>query len=154
MRSFIRCLSGLAVLVTLLAGATAHNAAIGAPIDATRTAYLTRCGGCHGIEGVSAAAVVPDLRGQAGYFLCTPEGRDYMLRVPNVAMSMIPDDARLAAVMNFVVFRLAGASTPAHTAPFTAQEVHAARRQPLHSTDLAALRSVVLARAIAACEAR
>lgn len=121
-------------------------------IDATRTTYLTRCGGCHGIEGVSARAVVPDLRDQAGYFLCTSEGRNYMLRVPNVAMSMIPDDARLAAVMNFVVFGLGGASTPAHTTPFTASEVHEARAQPLRSTDLAGVRRAIFDRAILACQ--
>ena len=117
----------------------------------TQTLYLMRCGGCHGIEGRSASAVVPDLRDQVGLFLCSGEGRDYMLRVPNVAMSLIRDDAGLAGVMNFVVSQFGGRNIPADTRPFTAAEVHEARLQPLRATDLAALRRSILERAIDAC---
>ncbi len=123
-----------------------------AAFDATRTTYLTRCGGCHGIEGTSSAAIVPDLRDQVGLFLCTGEGRDYVMRVPNVAMSLIADDARLAAVLNYVVLRFGGIR-PSFLRPFTASEVHDARQRPLQSTDLQALRRAVLQRSVAACVA-
>ena len=135
-------------VVWLLLPLQAHA---GRAITATQTTYLERCGGCHGIEGVSAGAVVPDLRDQVGLFLCSAEGRDYMLRVPNVAMSLIRDDAKLAAVMNFVAFQFSGRNRPAHLVPFTADEVHAARQLPLRNTNLAALRTSILGRAIAAC---
>lgn len=123
------------------------------PIARTEAAYLMRCGGCHGVEGVSVPGLVPTLRDQVGIFACTAEGRDYMLRVPNVAMSRIDDDGLLAAVMNFVVFRLGGASTPARTLPYTAAQVHAARGRPFDSTDIEALRAQVMSRAIQACAA-
>ena len=122
----------------------------GDAIGHTQTLYLMRCGGCHGIEGRSASAVVPDLRDQVGLFLCSGEGRDYMLRVPNVSMSLIRDDAGLADVMNFVVFRFGG-RRPTNTRPFTAAEVHEARLQPLRATDLASLRRSILERATNAC---
>ncbi len=120
-------------------------------IDHTQTLYLMRCGGCHGIEGRSASAVVPDLRDQVGLFLCSDEGRSYMLRVPNVSMSLIRDDASLADVMNFVVLRFGGRNRPPGARLFTAAEMHEARLQPLRATDLAGLRRSILGRAIAAC---
>ena len=127
------------------------QAPAGTTISRTQTLYLMRCGGCHGIEGRSASAVVPDLRDQVGLFLCSAEGRNYMLRVPNVAMSLIHDDASLADVMNFVAFQFGGRNRPANTPPFTAAEVHEARGQPWRSIDLASLRRSVLERAITAC---
>lgn len=104
-----------------------------------------------GIEGVSARTFVPVLRDHVGTFLCSAEGRAYIGRVPGVSMSLIRDDQELADVMNFVLFRLGGASTPAGTKPFTAAEIHVARAQPIASTDLLALRAEVLARAAAQC---
>lgn len=121
------------------------------PIALVQSTYLMRCGGCHGIEGRSVPGLVPDLADQVGLFTCTTEGRDYMLRVPNVAMSRIDDDRLLAAVMNFVIFRLGGASTPQGTQPVTPEQVRLARAHPIDSTDLEALRAGVLMRAAKAC---
>ncbi|GBR05145.1 c-type cytochrome [Asaia siamensis] len=117
----------------------------------TVTNYLTHCGGCHGIEGISGRTFVPTLRDQVGWFVCSPEGRDYLVRVPGISMSLIRDDQELADVLNFVVFRLGGSSTPTGTRPFTAAEVHKLRAQPLQTDDLMALRAEVLSRARAAC---
>jgi mono/diheme cytochrome c family protein len=97
------------------------------PIGAAQSAYLMRCGGCHGIEGVSVPGLIPTLRGRVGALAGTARGRDYMLHLPNVAMSRL-DDATLASVLNFVVFGLGGASTAPGTLPFTAHQVHAALR--------------------------
>ena len=97
------------------------------PIGAAQSAYLMRCGGCHGIEGVSVPGLIPTLRGRVGALAGTAKGRDDMLHLPNVAMSRL-DDATLAAVLNFVVFGLGGASTAPGTPPFTAHQVHAALR--------------------------
>lgn len=117
----------------------------------TVTNYLTHCGGCHGIEGVSGKTFVPTLRDQVGQFTCSQEGRDYLVRVPGISMSLIRDDQDLADVLNFVLFRLGGNSTPTSTKPFTATEVHTLRAQPLQTDDLMALRAEVLSRARAAC---
>ncbi|WP_408870812.1 cystathionine beta-lyase [Gluconacetobacter takamatsuzukensis] len=118
-------------------------------LDQVRTTYLEKCGGCHGIEGLSGQTYIPTLRDRIGTLSCTPEGRAYLLTVPGVSMSLIRDDALMAQVMNFVLFDLGGHSTPAGTRPFTAEEVHTQRGHPLSTTDLPAVRAQVWARATA-----
>ncbi|WP_086640909.1 cytochrome c family protein [Acetobacter tropicalis] len=120
-------------------------------LDHTTTNYLTHCGGCHGIEGVSTRTFVPLLREHVGTFTCSAEGRAYIGRVPGVSMSLIRNDQDLADVLNFVLFRMGGVSTPAGTKPFTAAEIHNLRSQPIATTDLLSLRAEVLARAAAQC---
>lgn len=122
-----------------------------AAIDHTTATYLTYCGGCHGIDGRAPHTFVPDLSDRVGRFLCSPEGRAYVVRVPGVSMSMIRSDADLADVLNLVMTRMAGKSLPADARPFTAKEVHALRAEPLRTTELMAYRAGVLQRAVAQC---
>lgn len=103
-------------------------------LDPVMSDYVQQCGGCHGVQGASFPARVPQLRGRAGYFLCSDASRAYILRLPNVALSSL-SDARLAATMNFVVFGLGGADAKA-ARPFTAEEVGGERKHPLTSTSL------------------
>jgi mono/diheme cytochrome c family protein len=121
------------------------------PIPAPRANYLERCGGCHGLEGVSARREVPTLRGQTGQFLCIPEGRRYLIQLPNVARVALDDD-EVAAMMNYVVFELGGAS-PARYAPYTSAEVARLRQQPLVAVSLSALRAKLVDQLIGACTA-
>lgn len=123
-------------------------------LDQTRSTYLMKCGGCHGIEGQSGQTYIPTLRDRIGTLTCTQEGRAYLLRVPGVSMSLIRDDALMAQVMNFVLFDLGGSSTPPGTPPFTVQEIRALRGNPLRTTDLPSLRAGVWGRAVTACAAR
>jgi len=95
-----------------------------------RSAYLARCGGCHGIDGRAFAATVPDLKGKAGYFLCDPAGRDYIARLPNIVFSRLTD-AELADLLNYVAFDLGGESAPKGARPYSAAEAARARREPL-----------------------
>ena len=74
--------------------------------------YVEHCSGCHGMQGNSAPADIPVLRDRVGYFMCTPEGRDYLIRLPNVAYSAITDNQELAEMMNFVVSAWAGQAHP------------------------------------------
>jgi hypothetical protein len=97
--------------------------------------YQLGCGGCHGENGTSNSKLVPELRGQVGFFLNTPEGREYLVRLPNVAFSTMSDQ-ELADVLNFMVFRIGGASVPAHAAPYTIAEVARLRKQPLNEVSL------------------
>jgi hypothetical protein len=97
--------------------------------------YTLACAGCHGFQGVSNPSLVPNLKGLVGYFLNVPEGRAYLSRLPNVAFSTL-SDAQLAAVLNYVVFDLGGASTPAWTAPYRTAEIAKWRRQPLTEVSL------------------
>lgn len=97
--------------------------------------YLLACGGCHGENGISNARLVPDLRDQVGYFLSTPQGRRYLVQLPNVATAAL-DDAALATVLNFMVWEIGGASAPARASRYTAPEVSALRREPLNEVSL------------------
>jgi hypothetical protein len=97
--------------------------------------YLLGCGGCHGENGVSNSKLVPDLHDQVGFYLNIPAGREYLVRLPNVAFSIMSDQ-ELTDVLNFMVFRIGGASVPAHTAPYTIAEVARLRKQPLNEVSL------------------
>jgi hypothetical protein len=59
----------------------------------------------------------------------TPEGRDYVLRVPGAANSALAD-AQLAAVLNWLA-ETWGAPEAPRPAPFTVDEVTRVRRTPL-----------------------
>lgn len=152
--SFEACL--FALLPGLLGLAAAQAAA--SPDTGVRalgrveTRYLLRCGGCHGTQGRSPETNVPSLSGQVGWFLCTAEGRSYLLRLPNVTRAPL-SDAELAELMNWVVFRLGGASVPANAQPFTAEEVQAARARPLLSTTLVADRQAIVSSLMQRCSA-
>ncbi len=87
------------------------------------------CMGCHGAEARGVPGKVPPLAGTLGLYMRTPEGRNYVLRVPGAANSALAD-AQLTAVLNWLATRFpsAGAAPPA---AFTTEEVTQARRTPL-----------------------
>jgi len=101
--------------------------------------YILACGGCHGLQGVSNANLVPSLQGLVGYFLNLPEGRAYLPRLPNIAFSTL-DDEQLAAVLNYMVFDIGAGSAPAAARPYGAAEVGELRKQPLTEVTLTAYR--------------
>jgi hypothetical protein len=146
----------LASLVLSGVHASVSQAADGepaAPLPEVQVTYLERCGGCHGIQGRSAPTEVPRLQGQVGSFLCLAEGRAYLVRLPSVARSPLPND-ELAALMNFVVFDLGG--VPADRTrfpPYTAAEVGELRKQPLNEVGLAGFRAAIVTRLIQRCGA-
>lgn len=139
----------LAAVLVAAGGLGAPAAAAGSEAWA-RSAFLERCGGCHGLDGKAAAAVVPDLRDQVGYFLCTPQGRAYVGRLPNVAFSAVSDQ-QLAEIVNYAVFKVGGSSAPSGAKPYTAAEIGRLRHDPLTATDLVAQRSRVAEGVIKSC---
>lgn len=114
------------------------------PLTAAQSGYLENCGGCHGIQGSSARDEIPELSGRVGVFMQTPAGRAYLVQLPDVAFANLTDQA-LADVMNFVIFRVAGASTPRGAMPYTAVEVGNLRRAPLKNRDIGRVRAEILA---------
>ena len=129
-------------MIRLLLSACCLLTAARANADA-HSAYLLGCGGCHGEQGVSNSKLVPDLRDQVGYFLNVPDGRGYLVRLPNVAF-YTASDAELANILNYMVFTIAGSSTPARTKPFTAAEVGSLRKHPLNEVSLLAFRNQLI----------
>ena len=132
--------------VALLSGITSAEAEPALPLLTTpQSDYVEHCSGCHGMQGNSAPAPIPVLRDRVGYFMYTPEGRDYPIRLPNVAYSAIDDNQELADMMNFVVFGLGGASAPRTAKPFTAAEVARLRRDALATQSLIVARMKIVA---------
>lgn len=115
--------------------------------------FIENCAGCHGLRGSTVPAHLPEIKDRVGYFMCTPESRAYLLRLPNVAHSRIADNAQLADLMNYVVFVLGGKSVPAGTKQFTGEEVAHERQFALTSVSLKAERLRLAKVAIAKCHA-
>ncbi|MBS4074020.1 hypothetical protein KGY14_02315 [Ameyamaea chiangmaiensis] len=156
--TFVRArgvVQGVCALV-LLAASAFHAARAEAPrptlpvLTHAPANYLLGCGGCHGIGGMSRQGTVPDLRGQAGYFLCTDSGRRYVLRLPNVAFANLTTP-QLTELMNYVMFTLGAGSAPKGARPFTEAEVEAARHEPFGAVSLQAYRADVVRDVTTAC---
>jgi mono/diheme cytochrome c family protein len=127
-------------LITLLTAAVISAAEPAARWSAN---YALGCGGCHGIDGVSNPRLVPELRGQVGYFLATQPGREYLVRLPNVAF-YTASDAELAEILNYTVFTIGGKGMPANAKPYTASEVGALRKSPLTEVSLIGYRNTLV----------
>jgi hypothetical protein len=136
--------------IVFLAASTSANAAL-PELTAPQSDYVEYCSGCHGMQGNSAPAEIPVLRDRVGYFLCSREGRDYLIRLPNVAYSAITDNQELADMMNFVVFGLGGNSAPKGARPFTAPEVARLRSRALGTQSLIAARAQIVDRLVGHC---
>jgi hypothetical protein len=116
------------VLLTVLVvgGALASTAAHADPlID-----YMLQCRGCHGPDGAGAPGAAPSFRGQVAKFLWVPGGREYLIRVPGAAQSEL-DDARTAALLNWILASFSAAEIPPDFVPYAAEEVARHRRSPL-----------------------
>lgn len=122
-------------------------------MDQAQTDYVEHCGGCHGIKGNAAPADLPNLQGRVGWFMCLPEGRDYLMRLPNIARSRITDNEQLADLMNFMVFGLGGKSTPAGARPFAPAEVAEGRTRAFTSVSLIKTRAQIVEKVIRKCGA-
>ena len=120
--------AGAVALAVAVAWAAATVTGARAESLATTTAahdYVLSCAGCHKLDG-SGSARVPSLH-DTGTVLARTGGRDYLLRVPGAAQAPL-SDARLAAVLNYVLTEFGGA---APAPPFGAEEVAAARATTL-----------------------
>ena len=76
---------------------------MGDPAQA-RLDYIENCGGCHGVNGDTVPAHLPELQGRVGWFMCTPEARAYLLRLPcgggiDLLFTPRPDAAAIATVL-------------------------------------------------------
>lgn len=129
MREPMRSLPALACLTGIIG---IQSAAFGDPA----TDFMLHCMGCHGANAEGVPGKVPPLAQSLGEFMRSPAGRNYVLRVPGAANSMLSDD-RLAAVLNWIAERFSGGEAVAAVRQFTPQEVTASRHVPLVSVQLA-----------------
>jgi cytochrome c553 len=103
--------------------------------------YMLHCMGCHGTQAQGVPGKVPPLANALTRFMRSPEGRNYVLRVPGAANSAL-SDAQLAAVLNWVADTFDSPPAGRDVPPFTVGEVTTWRHQPLVSV-LAARGEVV-----------
>jgi len=95
-----------------------------------RADYLLHCGGCHRPDASGAPPFVPPLAGALGRIAATPEGRDYLVRVPGASQTPLSDEA-LAAVMNWVLLTFNPDTLPGDFEPLTGREVGRSRKNVL-----------------------
>ena len=123
--------SPVAGLILVLVACAAPHAASGRDDDAAaRFDYLLHCSGCHRTDGTGSAPDVPSLRGPVGSLVGTPEGRDYIARVPEVAQSPL-DDEDLARLLNWVLREFNADTLPTRFRALDGDEVGAARARIL-----------------------
>jgi mono/diheme cytochrome c family protein len=110
---------------------------LGAAIVATGTAlaspgqdYMLYCMGCHGSQAQGVPGKIPPLANALGRYMRSPVGRDYVLRVPGAANSVL-SDAQLAAVLNWVAAQFNASELTGNVPWFTTEEVTRSRHTPL-----------------------
>lgn len=87
-----------------------------------RSDYMLHCMGCHLMTGEGLPPDIPPLDGDLGRILAVPGGRDYLIRVPGAAQSLM-SDARLAEVINWMLNEFSIATLPDDFAPYDEAEV-------------------------------
>jgi cytochrome c553 len=114
----------LLAAVLIAAAVFAHPVAAGPEQD-----YVLYCMGCHGPSAQGVPGRIPPLAGALARFMRTSAGRNYVLRVPGAANSVL-SDAQLAGVLNWLAERYRAQGDP-QAEPFTTQEVAQTRHTPL-----------------------
>lgn len=114
------------------------------PLAPAAQTYARNCQGCHGEGGVSVPEI-PTLAGRVGYFARTPEGRAYLVQVPNVALNPGSDET-IAHLLNWVLAAFSREQLPAGFVPYSAEEVGRLRAQRI---DVAARRAQVVEQLLA-----
>lgn len=108
-----------------IAGATVATASADPRVD-----YLLHCAGCHLADARGVPGSVPSLAGPLGRIASSPEGRDYIARVPGAAQAPISDEA-LAAVLNWLLLEFNRDTLPHDFKPIRGSEVARSRSQVL-----------------------
>ena len=94
--------------------------------------YQMFCQGCHAADG-SGHKSVPELKGFMHKFMASQQGREYLVRVPGSANSVL-DDEQLSEVLNWMLAEFAGPQSTADWQPYQAEEVAEYRKNPLFET--------------------
>jgi mono/diheme cytochrome c family protein len=104
--------------------------------------YKLKCQGCHRPDGSGDDRSNPPLAGMVARFLTVPGGRAFLGRVPGVATTNL-DDARLANLVNWTLYRFDAGHVPAGFVPYTAAELGALRQDPLRLDRIATRQRLV-----------
>ena len=123
--------AGRAVFGWLLPFVLAQPLYAGEPPNTQRARvdYMLNCQGCHLPDG-DGAGDVPRMKNFVSNFLKVPGGRAFLVQVPGSANAAL-DDARLAALLNWMLAEISRDQLPADFRPYSAEEVRAYRATPL-----------------------
>ena len=91
--------------------------------------FLQFCVGCHQYDGTGLPPDVPSLRDDLSYMIGSPEGRDFMLRVPGVIGAPGSAD-EVAELLNWIVKSFYQGN--ADFTPFTAADVLDLKRKGMN----------------------
>ena len=91
--------------------------------------YMLHCQGCHRHDASGSGDEVPRMKDFLGYFLHSDEGREFVVRVPGVSTSQLPDD-QLAELLNWLLRTYSADQLPGDFAPYTETEVGTLRQNP------------------------
>jgi hypothetical protein len=92
--------------------------------------YQLRCMGCHLADGSGQPGRVPSLRRSLVLFSASPQGRDYVVRVPGVAQSPLSDEDT-AVLLNWMARNLSDVEVSPGFVDYSEAEIHRLRSHPL-----------------------
>jgi mono/diheme cytochrome c family protein len=120
----VRVLFGIAAFVLACAAVT--------PASAYEPAvnYQLHCMGCHLADGSGQPGRVPSIRRTLVLFSQSPQGREYVARVPGVAQSPLSSEDT-ATLLNWMARNLSDLKLPAGFTDYSAAEIQALRAHPL-----------------------
>ena len=92
--------------------------------------YQLHCMGCHLADGSGQPGRVPSIRRSLVLLSASPQGRDFVVRVPGVAQSPLSNEDT-AALLNWMVRTLSDLKVPPGFQDYSASEVQSLRNRPL-----------------------
>jgi hypothetical protein len=120
----VRVLSGIAAFVLACAAATTTSA------YEPMVNYQLHCMGCHRADGTGQPGRVPSIRRTLLQFSQSPQGREYVARVPGVAQSPLSNEDT-AMLLNWMARNLSDLKLPAGFSDYSAAEIQSLRVHPL-----------------------
>jgi hypothetical protein len=110
----VRCVLVAAACIAPTTGALADTPML--------TVYTLNCSGCHGAEGLGVPEVgIPNLN-EAGRFVRTELGREYLIQVPGLSQSRL-DDATAARLLNWILQKFSANRLPTDFTLYTPEEI-------------------------------
>ena len=113
------------------------------PARSAQTLWMLNCQGCHRADGGGTGSAVPAMPGVVGRFLRVPGGREYLIRVPGVAASPLPDDS-LAVLVNWMLEKFDRENIPEDFTPYTSEEVSSFRKLGVYGEEAGAVRASLM----------
>ena len=131
------------LLLIILAFGQHVLAANAPPVRSAQTMWMLNCQGCHRADGGGTDRAVLAMPGVVARFLWVPGGREYLIRVPGVATSPLPDDS-LAVLVNWMLEKFDQENIPEDFTPYTPDEVSSLRKLGAYGEEAGEVRASLM----------